>query len=188
MESVPCATCGNDLPPQKPGARRLAHAGTCTDIRKRAMARAVHQARYADQREVILERGRIANRAWRERNRESEIARRAAWREANRERMAQSNRAYRLANPDRVRAKNNARRARMLGAFVEMVDPEVLWVRCGGVCGICGEPIDRDLPWPHPQSKTLDHIRPLARGGEHSYANSQLAHAICNSRKNDSLV
>jgi 5-methylcytosine-specific restriction endonuclease McrA len=29
----------------------------------------------------------------------------------------------------------------------------------------------------------LDHIVPLARGGEHSYANTQPAHPTCNRRK-----
>lgn len=30
---------------------------------------------------------------------------------------------------------------------------------------------------------TLDHVVPLARGGEHSYRNVKLAHPLCNSRK-----
>lgn len=34
-------------------------------------------------------------------------------------------------------------------------------------------------------SYTLDHIIPLAAGGAHTYANVQLAHFLCNSRKSD---
>jgi 5-methylcytosine-specific restriction endonuclease McrA len=29
----------------------------------------------------------------------------------------------------------------------------------------------------------IDHVIPLARGGEHSYANAQAAHGPCNMRK-----
>jgi 5-methylcytosine-specific restriction endonuclease McrA len=35
---------------------------------------------------------------------------------------------------------------------------------------------------------TLDHVVPLAKGGTHEPANTQIAHAVCNSRKNDSIV
>lgn len=38
---------------------------------------------------------------------------------------------------------------------------------------------------PHPLSPTLDHITPLAEGGEHTPENVQLAHFICNSHKGD---
>jgi 5-methylcytosine-specific restriction endonuclease McrA len=34
-------------------------------------------------------------------------------------------------------------------------------------------------------SATIDHIKPLSKGGEHSYANTALAHYGCNARKRD---
>lgn len=46
-----------------------------------------------------------------------------------------------------------------------------------GICGICGEDVD-------PFRYEVDHIIPLARGGEYSYANVQAAHPLCNQRKN----
>jgi 5-methylcytosine-specific restriction endonuclease McrA len=52
-------------------------------------------------------------------------------------------------------------------------------------CQLCNKPVRRDKPVPHPLAPTLDHIVPLARGGEHSYANVQLAHFICNAVKSD---
>jgi 5-methylcytosine-specific restriction endonuclease McrA len=120
--------------------------------------------------------------------REYSREKRAAWRDANRERMAESNREYRRANADKVRAKNLRRRARLLNAFDEDVDLTELFARDGGLCGICREPVDPAIPWPDKRSKTLDHIVPLSRGGRHSWANAQLAHAVCNSRKNDHLL
>lgn len=56
-------------------------------------------------------------------------------------------------------------------------------IRDGYMCGLCIEPIDPDLPYPHPRSASLDHIIPLARGGSHSMSNAQAAHLDCNRRK-----
>ena len=52
------------------------------------------------------------------------------------------------------------------------------------ICGICGQPIDPALKYPHPMSKSLDHIIPIDRGG-HPFdkANMQVAHLQCNRMK-----
>lgn len=67
------------------------------------------------------------------------------------------------------------------------VTVDALHVRDDGVCGICGgfAPLvygatRRNRP---SDMATIDHVRPLARGGEHSWANVQLAHLACNLRK-----
>jgi 5-methylcytosine-specific restriction endonuclease McrA len=73
------------------------------------------------------------------------------------------------------------RRARLRGVKVENVDHAVVYERDGGVCGICGEPVDvTDFH--------VDHIVPIALGGEHSYANAQVAHPACNKRKGVRLL
>lgn len=55
-------------------------------------------------------------------------------------------------------------------------------------CAICGKPVDMELKFPHPLSKTVDHIIPVAKGGHPSdLANLQLAHFICNRLKSDKL-
>ena len=57
-----------------------------------------------------------------------------------------------------------------------------------GVCGICGLPVDMDLKYPDPMSKTVDHIIPISKGGHPSdLANLQLAHRCCNRKKSDNL-
>ena len=56
--------------------------------------------------------------------------------------------------------------------FVETVDPTVIWKISNGICGICGLPIVGKFE--------VDHIIPLARGGEHSYRNTQATHPRCN--------
>jgi len=57
------------------------------------------------------------------------------------------------------------------------------------VCGICGRPVDKSLPFPHPLSKCIDHIIPIVRGGHPSALdNLQLAHLTCNRAKSDKLM
>lgn len=75
-----------------------------------------------------------------------------------------------------ARASEAARRARKRNQFVEPVDPQIVWERDEGVCGLCGKPADY-ADW------HMDHVVPLARGGEHSYANTQVSHPACNLEK-----
>jgi hypothetical protein len=93
--------------------------------------------------------------------------------------------AWRAKNPERVRTNGrkaaSARRARIRDAFVEHVDPQVVFERDEGVCGICGELAERDC-------FDVDHVIPLALGGEHSYANSQVAHPPCNRAKGRAIA
>lgn len=79
------------------------------------------------------------------------------------------------------------RRALMLEAFVEDVTVADLVARDGWVCGLCGDPVDMAHRHPHPRSLTIDHVVPLSRGGEHSIANTQIAHSVCNTRKGNRM-
>ena len=54
-------------------------------------------------------------------------------------------------------------------------------------CGICGEPIDYDLPHLHPRSFVVDHIVPLITGGADDLSNKQAAHRDCNRAKSDRI-
>ena len=51
------------------------------------------------------------------------------------------------------------------------------------VCGLCERPVDAELAYPDPMSKSLDHIMPLTKGGAHDPSNAQLAHLRCNVSK-----
>lgn len=52
-------------------------------------------------------------------------------------------------------------------------------------CRLCGMWVDQALPKWHPMSRTVDHIRAIARGGEGIPDRSgvRLAHRRCNSRR-----
>lgn len=82
----------------------------------------------------------------------------------------------------------HARRVREQAATVERFDYLEVYERDGWVCGLCGQPVDRKLTWPDPKSPSLDHVVPLVAGGEHSRANTQLAHWLCNVRKGARLT
>lgn len=96
------------------------------------------------------------------------------------ERWIQQSARWRVDNSETYAALHRrneaARRARKLDQFVEQVDALLVLELCDGVCGICEEDVD-------PLDFHVDHIIPLARGGDHSYANTQPAHPVCNLRK-----
>ncbi len=83
----------------------------------------------------------------------------------------------------RKAVKRKARREMLRRAHVELVSMAVLRRRDEDRCRICGEPVDFARQWPDPTAATIDHVFALARGGEHSYGNTQLAHLRCNTAK-----
>lgn len=85
------------------------------------------------------------------------------------------------------KAAHQARRARKRGADAEVFESLEIFERDNWVCGICGGHVDPGLVWPDPWSATLDHVVPLSKGGPHTRANTQLAHARCNLSKGNSI-
>lgn len=80
------------------------------------------------------------------------------------------------------------RRARKYGVEYEPIDRRQVFIRDNWTCGICGGAVDPSLRWPARECATVDHIVPLARGGSHTYANTQCAHACCNIKKGANLT
>lgn len=113
---------------------------------------------------------------WYHKNKEKLAAKRLAQTDAERQRLAERRHAYYEANPEIWQRTNRRRAAAKRARFVDDVDRLVVLEMDDGVCGICGEDVD-------PMDFHVDHIVPLSRGGEHSYANSQSAHPRCNRRK-----
>jgi len=65
----------------------------------------------------------------------------------------------------------------------DRIVPLAVFTACKWRCHLCGEKVDRDLTWPDPASASLDHVRPISKGGTHTYFNVRLAHLMCNQRK-----
>ena len=65
--------------------------------------------------------------------------------------------------------------------------------KCNGLCAICGKPTDKEDYYITEQGyfiagesyPSIDHIKPLAKGGTHQIDNLQLAHRSCNAKKSD---
>lgn len=79
-------------------------------------------------------------------------------------------------------AKDRTRRER-IAASPESFTREEIFERDGWVCGICGGPTDRAESHPHPDAPVIDHVVPIAVGGEHTRSNVQCAHSRCNTLK-----
>ena len=71
--------------------------------------------------------------------------------------------------------------------WIEDVKIETLIERDKGICQICHEAVDLKALYYEPLAATNDHIIPLSKGGEHSYANCRLAHRQCNTLKSDRI-
>lgn len=99
----------------------------------------------------------------------------------------QCSRAWWSANAGRYRdserAAESTRRAQKRAAPSERFRDAEVFARDRWLCGICGEPTDRNERVPHPKAPTIDHIIALANGGHHTRANTQCAHFSCNTRK-----
>ena len=58
-----------------------------------------------------------------------------------------------------------------------------IYERDGWLCGICGDPVDRDADALANLAPSLDHIVPRSLGGGHESENLRTAHRVCNSRR-----
>jgi 5-methylcytosine-specific restriction endonuclease McrA len=84
------------------------------------------------------------------------------------------------------RANRKKRKWVERAARVEAVNPFKVFERDGWRCRCCRKPTPRDKRGTyHPRAPELDHIIPLAKGGEHSYRNTQLLCRACNGAKSD---
>lgn len=78
------------------------------------------------------------------------------------------------------------RKARLLGSRYEDVDPIKVFERDGWRCRACGCDAPRRLRGSlDDNAPELDHVVPLAAGGEHTYDNTQCLCRLCNQLKSD---
>lgn len=162
--------------------------------------------RYQRWAEANPERAREKNQRWYKENAEKSAGKSREWYKAHREDVLRRlaivrrrkakllnarERARRAANPERVRARERMYRAKRADVYrdkahryrvalrklyVEPVIMAVLAERDHDRCAVCGKYVK-------PEDWSIDHIVPVSRGGEHSYANTQLAHKRCNSSR-----
>jgi 5-methylcytosine-specific restriction endonuclease McrA len=101
-----------------------------------------------------------------------------AWRQANPERYKQQMDSWRERNLDKHNENARRRRARLRQAKTGLVRDKDLKRLLSASCAYCGA--DDDI--------TIDHVVPLARGGDHTIGNFLPACKSCNSRKKDLFI
>ena len=79
--------------------------------------------------------------------------------------------------------RNHVRKAARFGGLDGHYKPTDVYDRSEWRCALCGDDIDAQLAHPHPLSKSVDHIVPLSKGGDDTFANVQAAHLVCNMRR-----
>lgn len=105
----------------------------------------------------------------------------ARW--VNPDKAAEYQREYQKKNPHAGRRVQHMRDAVKRGAGkIEPIERAVVFHRDGGRCQIASHCGGAPLP---ERGWHLDHIVPLSRGGDHTYANVQAACATCNMRKSN---
>ena len=81
-------------------------------------------------------------------------------------------------------ASRNARKLRQRGVTVEAVNPIVVLERDRWTCQLCGIRTPKKMRGTYnDNAPEVDHILPIAKGGEHSYRNTQCACRKCNITK-----
>ena len=109
-----------------------------------------------------------------------------AKREADPERARSQFRQYYAKNPEAFLERNRKRRA-ALAAAGSMPERWPLFERDGWTCYLCGRLTLPDAPLRHPRCPTLDHVKPLSRGGTNDASNLRCACLECNARKHAAL-
>ena len=173
--STTCPYCQQDYQrnrPVRPGNLHSCPAPECVKARK-AESQRLWQAKYR------AEHGRSSTRAYDGAAANAEYRAKAAARNKRRNQLVPVRTRY----PAQMAAKDARRRMAIKNATIEVFNPMEVFERDEWICGICGEHVEQQLHHTDPMSKSLDHIQPIALGGDHSRANTQLAHLRCNIRK-----
>lgn len=85
----------------------------------------------------------------------------------------------------RSRKKSSSKRrvTKIKGRVVDIFSPIDIFNRDSYICCICSLPIDKRLHYPNPLSVSLEHKKPISKGGPHSLENCGSAHLLCNLRR-----
>ena len=89
-----------------------------------------------------------------------------------------------------MRVKNDRRIRRLKNRPMDSdITLEKLFARDHGICYLCGNPCDwADVTDGNAgdQYPSIDHVKPVSKGGSHTWGNIKLAHRVCNLAKRDS--
>ena len=175
MELKNCSKCKQAKPLECFGKDKRASNGLrsqCKECEK------IYKMNYEKKRDPAKKK--LHAEKYRESHKEIEHNRLARWKENN---------------PDKYQANKNYQRALRRGVE-KQGDKDItlkkLYDRDKGICKLCGIKCDwTDIKINDNNSivggayPSIDHIKPISRGGSHTWDNVQLAHHRCNSIKKD---
>ena len=139
----------------------------------KASDKARHQAHRAE--------GQAHDKAYYQSHKAKKVAYSRAYRQSHKAAVHAYQVEYERTHPGRKTDIEARRRAAKRGCASETISRARVYDRDAGRCHICGKKV-------RPGHWHLDHIIPLARGGEHSYKNVAVCHPSCNMRKHARLV
>jgi 5-methylcytosine-specific restriction endonuclease McrA len=119
----------------------------------------------------------IYYKKWYQENKQSKRSSNAAWFSDNPSKLNEYQKKYFQSHQDKWRLKGHRRRALKLGGGVYSITIEEVKSMMKRPCFYCGE-----------ESKHIDHIVPLSRGGRHSIGNLIQACASCNLSKSNKFI
>jgi len=102
------------------------------------------------------------------------------WRHNNPIRSREIRKKWEKNNPEKVMDLSRRKRAKRKNAIIEIFPAKEIFERDQWVCQLCHKWVNKKLKWPNPMSPSLDHIKPISKGGSHERSNTQLAHLGCN--------
>lgn len=132
-------------------------------------------------RELNRETLRENSRRYRERHREEVLAFQKAYRAANPARCREWEKKWRRKNPDNIKDRCHRRRARLAAVTKADCTARISILKQERFCHWCCE----FMP---PSTATIDHVIPLARGGNHEPDNLVAACGSCNYSRGDKLI
>ena len=138
----------------------------------------IEKAREINRRSILKRKDRriIESAEWRKQNPEKVKKSWQEWSKKNTDRLKEKRRKYEELFPDRVRARKHTRRTRILN-IDSKINPDyinVLKIAQDMKCNYCNQLMI---------NYQIDHIVPIARGGDNSNQNLQLLCASCNRQK-----
>lgn len=195
--TVRCSKCSHEFVRSYTGIVHKKHVG-CPEC-KRVKAEARRQAEEQERAERQAQREK--EKAEREAKKAEEERQKAERKERRRHACpvcgTETTRPKYCSDSCKRKATNKQREIKRRKKIQDaLVDNDItvkgLFKRDGGTCYLCGKPCRLDDyiikngtticgDW-YP---SIDHVIPLAHGGEHSWKNVRLAHRICNSLKSD---
>jgi 5-methylcytosine-specific restriction endonuclease McrA len=120
--------------------------------------------------------------AYKKKNIEKLFSYHQKYRDRNKEKIAATNRAYRLATPEKQKVLSHRRRARKISQDDKTLNELAIKSLLAKAikCPYCGK---KYIEGSYTDSKTIDHLVPLCRGGLNSISNIIVCCRSCNSKK-----